>query len=217
LIDECERETRSESVYRLASLPRDTLNSILIRRGIAVENVEEVKSLLATVGSPVTPEQVIAYSFKRHDDRILPFNVGRFGDGNYPVYHSAIEEETCIAEVRHYAKKGFEAMQSGQLPYPRYYQFVSSAFNGPTLILCGHEKAHPELVSADESGYPFCQSLARQALTQDIVAFHAPSARREGGICVPVFVQRALSNYRSGYFIMFVTRNGQIEHQKVRD
>jgi RES domain len=216
LIDECERASRSEPVHKLASLPRDTINSILIRRGIAAENVEQVTSLLATAGSPLTAEQVVAYSFERHGDRTPPFGVGRFGDGNdYPVYYSAIEEETCISEVRHHTRKSFEAMQSGELPYPRFYQYVSSAFNGLTLTLCGHEGAHPELVSADESGYPFCQSLARQALAQGISAFHAPSARHDGGVCVPVFMQQALSNHRSGHFVMFAARNGQIEHEKV--
>jgi hypothetical protein len=216
LIDECERVSRSEPVHKLASLPRETINSILIRRGIAAENVEEVTSLLATAGSPLTAEQVVAYSFERHDDRTPPFRVGRFGDGNdYPVYYSAIEEQTCIAEVRHHARKSFEAMQSGELPYPRFYQFVSSAFNGLTLTLCGHEGAHPELVSADESGYPFCQSLARQAHVQGISAFHAPSARHNGGVCVPVFMQQALSAHRPGHFLRFAARNGQIEHEKV--
>jgi hypothetical protein len=71
------------------------------------------------------------------------------------------------------------------------------------------------LVSADESGYPFCRSLARQALAQGISAFHAPSARRDGGVCVPVFMQEALSNHRSKHFVMFAVRNGQIEHEKV--
>jgi hypothetical protein len=213
LIDEYERESRSESVHKLASLPQDTINTILIRRGISVDSVKEVGPLLATLGSPFTADEVIGYSFERHDDR---FGVGRFGDGSdYPVYYSAIEEETCIAEIRHHARKSFEAMQSGELPYPRYYQFVSSVFNGLTLNLCGHEGDHPELVSADESGYPFCQSLARQALTQKISAFHAPSARRDEGVCVPVFIQQALSNHRSGYFLMFAARNGQIEHQKI--
>jgi hypothetical protein len=213
LIDEYERASRSEPVHKLASLPPGTINTILIGRGISVESVEEVGPLLATVGSPFTAEEVVAYSFERHDDR---FGVGRFGDGSdYPVYYSAIEEETCIAEIRHRARKSFEAMQSGELPYARYYQFVSSVFDGLTLILCGHEGAHPELVSADESGYPFCQSLARQALTQKISAFHAPSARRDGGVCVPVFIQQALSNHRPGYFVMFAARNGQIEHKKI--
>jgi hypothetical protein len=106
-------------------------------------------------------------------------------------------------------------MQSGELPYPRYYQYVTSVFNGLTLTLCGHEGAHPELVSVDESGYPFCRSLARQALTQGIFALHAPSARRNGGVCVPVFIQQALSNHRSGDFVKFAARNGQIEHEKI--
>jgi hypothetical protein len=216
LIDEYERVSRSELVHKLASLPQGTINSILIRRGISVESAEEVGPLLAAVGSPFTAEEVIAYSFERHEDTTPPFGVGRFGDGrDYPVYYSAIEDETCIAEIRHRVRKSFEAMQSGELPYPRYYQFVSSAFDGLTLTLCGHEGAHPELISADESGYPFCQSLARQALTQKISAFHAPSARRAGGVCVPVFIQQALSNHRSKYFVMFAARNGQIEHEKI--
>ena len=217
LIDNCERLTRSESVHKLASLPPDTINSILILRGIASENVEEVSLLLARTGSPFTAEEVVAYSFERRDDRTRPFGFGRFGDGNeYPVYYSAIEEETCIEEVKHRARLGFEAMQSGELPYPRFYQFISSTFDGVTLILCGQEQTHPDLVSADESGYPFCQSLARQARTQGISAFHAPSARRKGGVCVPVFTKDALSNHRSRHFMTFTARDGRVEYERVR-
>jgi hypothetical protein len=213
LIDECERSTRTERVRKLASLPPDTIDGILIRRGIAPENVEEVASLLATAGSPFTAEQVVAFSFKRRDDRPLPFGFGRFGDGKeYPVHYSAIEEETCIEEVKHQARRSFEAMQSGDLPYSRFCQFISSTFDGVILILCGHEVAHRELVSSDESGYPFCQSLARQARAQAIAAFHTPSARRRGGICVPVFAQETLSNHRSERFVTFFAQNGQIEY-----
>lgn len=216
LLDNCERSPRSESVHKLASLPADTINSILIRRGIAPENVEEVSLLLANAGSPFTADQVVAYSFERHDDRTPPFGIGRFGDGNeYPVYYSAIEAETCIEEVKYHARRGFEAMQSGELPYPRFYQFISSTFDGLTLILCGQEQTHTELVSTDEGGYPFCQSLARQARTQGISAFNAPSARRKGGVCVPVFTKDALSNHRSHHFMTFTTRDGQVEYERV--
>jgi RES domain len=213
LIDEYERSTRFEPVHKLASLPPDTIDGILIRRGIALENVEEVASLLATAGSPFTAEQVVASSFERRYDRTLPFRFGRFGDGKeYPVYYSAIEAETCIEEVKHRARRSFEAMQSGELPYSKFYQFISSTFEGVILILCGHEGAHRELVSSDESGYPFCQSLARQARALGIAAFHTPSARLPGGICVPVFIQETLSNHRSEHFVTFFARNGQIEY-----
>ena len=215
-IDDCERSTRSEAVHKLASLLPGTINSILIQRGIAPENVEEVSLLLAGAGSPFTADQVVAHSFERQNNRTAPFGIGRFGDGNeYPVYYSAIEEETCIEEVKHHAQRGFEAMQSGEIPYPRLYQFISSTFEGLTLILCGHEQTHTELVSADESGYPFCRSLARQARMQGISAFHAPSARRKGGVCVPVFLINALSKHRSHHFISFTARDGQVEYERV--
>jgi hypothetical protein len=216
LIDDCERSSLTEPVHKLAALPAETLNSILVRRNIAPENVEEVASLLSSTGSAFSAAQVIARSFARRDDRTLPFGFGRFGDGTeYAVYYSALEEETCVEEVKHRARHSFDAMQSGELPYSLYYRFITCAFNGLVLILCGHEVAHPELISADESGYPFCQSLARQARTQDIAAFHAPSARRIGGVCVPVFKQDALREHQPRHFIAFSMQDGQLTQKQV--
>jgi hypothetical protein len=213
LIDDCERSTRSDRVHKLASLPLASINSILIRRGISPANVEETAALLLETGSPFTATQMVENSFKRHDERALPFGFGRFGDGTeYPVYYSALDEETCIEEVRHHTKNGFEQLLSGQIPYPRYCQFLTSTFNGVVIVLCGQETVYPQLVSVDQSGYPFCQSLARQARERNSLAFHAPSARHDGGVCVPVFARRSLSNHTAREYITFRVHNGQVEH-----
>ncbi|HKY64552.1 MAG TPA: RES family NAD+ phosphorylase, partial [bacterium] len=50
-----------------------------------------------------------------------------------------------------------------------------------------------KLVSQDESGYPYCQGLARQALKLEAQLLRAPSARHEGGFCTPIFDKTAVA------------------------
>ena len=60
----------------------------------------------------------------------------------------------------------------------------------------GLDGANPDLVSSTTSGYPFCQSLANEAREIGVDGLHAPSARRPGGVCVPVFSEQAIGGHK---------------------
>ena len=190
MLDEFKRGSRNEVVLKLASLPKSSIEETLLRRGLDPSSIEDAKAVLALVGTLITPHDVVDYSFTKHGAPPA-FGKGRFGDGSFPVFYTALERETCEVEVRHHLKEPIAAVQ-----FPRFYQLIACDFSGVILDLCGKEHDHPELVSETESGYPFCQALAQTARSSDIDAFHAPSARRGGGTCSPIFSHLAVANPR---------------------
>jgi hypothetical protein len=97
LLDEFRRENSSGAVLRLASLPKVSIDNVLLRRGLDHDSIEEVKAALIAVGSPIAPQDVVDYSFTRHGTPPA-FGKGRFGDGSAPVFYAALEQETCEAE-----------------------------------------------------------------------------------------------------------------------
>jgi hypothetical protein len=207
LLAECKRETRSDVLLKLASLPRDAIEVVLRRRGIDPASFTDVKAALTSVGIPITAKDAVDYAFA---PRGAPpsYGKGRFGDGSSPVYYSALTEETCEAEVRHHLS------YASPSAFPRYYQVLACDFGGTVAILHGKEIEHPELISATEAGYPFCQSAAEAARKIDIRAFHTPSARHTGGTCTPVFYRTNLSNERSIARVAFVPDGGGLRYER---
>ena len=161
--------------------------------GVGIEDLDDVRAAAVKSNVVVRPEDVLRFSFQR--DRFWP---GRFNQQTYGVYYSALEQRTSVEEVLHHRKKTMSAQSSAQ-----YYRFISAQFDGLVVDLRGQEKAHPELISKDESGYPFCQGLADAARESGTNGFYTPSARHPDGTNVPVFTQDALSNPTLGDGVRF--------------
>jgi hypothetical protein len=209
LIDEFARENRADSVLKLASLPREMVDAIFLKRGIDPASIAEAKEVIAGVAIPLTPAEALAYSF--HE----PFRQGRFGDGSYGVYYSALEEDTCIEEIRHHYQREFEQQRTGRFPHPRYYHLLTCDFAGVALVLTGHEDQYSDLVSPTDAGYPFCQNLASMARQDGVDALYSRSARAPAGTCVPVFTEASVTNPRSVSRLRFFAQNGQTEYEKL--
>jgi hypothetical protein len=204
VIEEYHREVRSAQVLRLVALPRERLETILTERGIAFDDLEDVKAALVGVGAVLTAEDAVAYTFSREVH--LP---QRFNTAEFPAFYSALGKDTCIAEVKYH----LSALVS--TAFPRYYHFLEVAFNGTALVLCGHQGDHPELISASNSGYPFCQELAAAARQDGIDALYAPSARHSGGICVPVFHAHVLSSPQITGSLRFLLNETAFDHEMI--
>jgi hypothetical protein len=197
LIEEFSQESRSETVLRLAALPRQPVEERLLRRGIPPESVPETLEVLDEEGTPFSAVALVRDTFAPKYKHPTPFPPRRrFSDGNAPVYYAALEERTCVEEVKYHLSS---SLQPG-----RYFAVISCQFDGLVLLLCGHEKKYPDLTSKTESGYPFCQRLANEARLK-VKAIHAPSARAASGTCVPVFDEHTLSNHQTAYFGRFVS------------
>jgi hypothetical protein len=161
--------------------------------------------------APRVPDSAtINYSFR---PRVDPpdYPIGRFGDGTYAVFYSALEDATCVEEVRHHRRAELLALQSGQIPFARFFTLVKCDFNGRSLMLRGHERAHADLTSPTAAGYPFCQAVARWARRIGAQALHTASARQANGTCVPVFVRACLANPQTVHRYRFYSRNGVVE------
>jgi hypothetical protein len=191
LIEVFERGPRSQTLLKLASFPRTSLDELLLRRGIDPDAVDDVKIALATIGTPVSPGDALNYSFERHGAP-PKYGLGRFGNGDWPVFYSALEKETCEKELRHRLGTAVATVR-----LTRYYQFMACEFQGDVLDLRGREQQHPDLVSPTDSGFSFCQALAQTAVGSGVHAFYTPSARnRPDGVCSPAFSRSALTNPR---------------------
>jgi hypothetical protein len=199
LLDECPREYRNEIVLKLASLPRASIDGILLSRGIDPASIADARAVLALVGMPITAKEAVDYSFERHGSPPT-YGRGRFGDGSAPVFYAALAEETCRAEVAHHLRD-----KIALAPYPRFYHLLECDFAGTVIDLHGKEIEHPELISPTEDGYSFCQALAKEARKVGARAFHTPSARHHAGTCAPVFARSTLTGERTSYRRFLVT------------
>jgi RES domain len=128
-------------VLRLASLPRERIEAILLKRGISVDSIPEVKAALRVVNVPLNAEEAVSYSFRE------PYGVGRFGDGTFGVFYSARAEPTCIAEISYHHERQLAEQRSGTFPHDRYYDLISCDFAGDTVMLVGAEAKYPDLIS----------------------------------------------------------------------
>jgi hypothetical protein len=203
VIGEFDRETRTDSILKLTALPHERIEAILLKRGISRDSIPEVKDALAAVEFVMDAQDAVAYSFRE------PYRIGRFGDGSFPVFYSALEEQTCVAEIAYHFRRQFEEQRSGAFAHDRYYHLIECQFSGKAMVLLGAEGKHPELVSATEDGYPFCQRLAKAATEDDVEAFYTRSARAADGTCVPVFVQTTLTGANTLARYRFYAQGGE--------
>jgi hypothetical protein len=191
LVEEFERSVQSETLLKLASFPRSSVEELLLRRGVNPDVIDEVRTALAAIGTPILPEDAVNYSFQRQGSPPR-YGVGRFGNGSWPVFYSAVEERTCEEEVRN--RIGPAALA---VPFTRYYRLMACDFRGDILDLLGQEGKYPDLVSATDRGYSYCQALAKEAIGEGVNALFTPSARnRPDGTCTPVFARGTLTNPR---------------------
>jgi len=187
LLDDCPVGYRQSTVYRLAATHLESLDAVLLKRGIDPASIEETRTEIARVGGQFTPEEIVSNSFRGRTGRSKPFSETRFSDGMTGVYYSALEVSTCKQEIVFHLE-----IEEGDPS--RYYSMIDCEFSGTTVDLRGKENDYPDLVSQTKAGYPFCQRLGKKAKQENIDAFYTASARNEGGACVPVFTETALSN-----------------------
>jgi hypothetical protein len=207
LLETCVREERSDTILKLASLPKARIETILLARGLDPGSIADAKEALARVDAPITPKEAVDYSFQRRGDPSI-FGKGRFGDGTAPVFYAALEKETCQAEVKHHAEK-----EAAVDALPRFYHLLACDFKGLVAILIGKEVEHPELISPTEEGYPFCQALARRAREARVRSFYTRSARHPAGTCTPVFARPNVTNERTIERMVLVRSGGEVRYE----
>jgi RES domain len=205
---------RTDVIFKLVALTPTNVEAVLIARGLDPQSLNVALEAVAGVDIPFDLQGAIEYSFQPKPQPPL-FGLGRFGDGTYPVFYSALEDATCIEEVRHHRREALARLLSEELPFPRHFALVRCDFEGQTIVLVGHEESYTDLTSVIEAGYPFCRAVARWAQTEGAQALHSTSARRHEGTCVPVFARACVSNPTDLRRYRFVVRHGNVECEQV--
>ena len=113
----------------------------------------------------------------------------RFSDGSFPVFYSSLDGATAEAEVRHWLPSYIGKPQKSRTAY---YQRLVCTFEGSERDLRPQVAHWPDLVH--DSDYRFCNQLGAEAVRLGIDGLVTPSARRVGGVNLPVFKRQAISN-----------------------
>ncbi len=193
MLEECSVQHHKTQTFRLASLPQNSLITSLLARGVDPANLYASVSVINRLQHPFTAEDVVDRSFRGNIRSATRFPVGRFGDGTIAVYYSSLEEATCRREMEFHLREAMSDQREHASKHPRSYSLISCHYSGTTADLRGREEKYPDLVSESDEGYPFCQSLGLNAAERGIQGFLTPSARRQGGVCAPVFDHQSLS------------------------
>jgi len=133
---------------------------------------------------------------------------GRFGDGTFGVWYSAVEEATSVQETLHHRPeidRNDLANADGPIIQDRR-MFEADLNLHDSVELRGLEARHPGITDPVE--YAFCQKLGRKAVELDIVSFRTPSVRREGGTCVPVFDPSVIKDRKLYDYWNFFPKDG---------
>jgi hypothetical protein len=206
MLEALERAAFAARVHRLVNLSRDaqTLGQMVDAQAVA-----EVLQLMAASGLGPDPLEMIRRPF-------VPKAPGtgrpsRFSDGNVLVFYSALEHETAEAEITSLCRRTtFDGLR---VRATAYYRFGACDFAGDVKDLRPYADEWAFLYSADESGYPQCQAIGGEAVSENLDALQTRSARRAEGTTLPVFRQGALANptLNDYWAITFEPADGSID------
>ena len=185
---------RAFMIYRLAALEQDPIDRILAR-GISASDVTGIVAALRRVGVPVDADALIQSKFKaspHYPSRYpTPFPPGRYSDGSFPVFYSALNERTALAEMTHTVATSGEYSER-----TFYFRVFTCQYAGTTRDFTTTSPSIPEMIADKVVGWPFCQAIGATARKDGVDGLVVPSARnREAdGICTPVLSQASLQS-----------------------
>jgi hypothetical protein len=110
------------------------------------------------------------------------FSITRYGDGTWPVFYTAVEVQTAIAETAFHARKEWMRVKSTATTRRAkkiLYHLNIASTNGdrPAVV--------PQLLHPVD--YTYCHDVARAARAVGLDFLDVPSVRYRGGECRPVF------------------------------
>ena len=137
----------------------------------------------------------------------------RFSDGSFPVFYSALAEETAKAEVSYWYRKRF--VGKPQSDRTAYYQMFSCAFEGLEKDL--RSKAADWSDLTHDNDYSFCNRLGKEARALKIDGLIVPSARHKGSN-MPIFTRRSVSGAELGgvVTVTFLYDSGDVRIEDLR-
>jgi len=116
------------------------------------------------------------------------FPAQRWNPATFRCFYSALERETAVEEVAHYARKRLLEIAAVSRVY---YVQIAIQFSGKIVDIHDLMPSFPELF--EDSHHPKCHVVAEIAFRRRIDALLAPSVRRNGGKCLAVYRKHALT------------------------
>ena len=163
------------------------------------ENAEEMLVFLHDRNKTDSLETLLDKPFESKP-QLVPKQT-RFSNGAIRIFYSALEPETVEAEVfAWYAKY---ALNNAGKERTAYYRRFTCDFQGDIKDLRPHLAAMPCLIQDEAAGYPDCNRIGTEAVSEGLDGLLTPSARKHEGTCLPVFRREALSNPQSQDFVAF--------------
>lgn len=178
-------------LYRVATLysARRTLEKDM---GLSAREASAVLGALPAARVPeVRPDAPLDDPFRRRRSGDFPFGSGRYSDGSFGVLYSAEDEETAKIEASSFVLR--RAQERGTT-WTLHKWLLRFDLEGDGKDLTPFTGTWPELTARTEDSYPTCQRLGREAKDDGLDALRVPSARRSGGVCVPVLSRDSVSN-----------------------
>jgi hypothetical protein len=202
MLEGLERRIIDSVVHRLA-------NPLRIRAALADLSVSLAEALEAidfleasTAEAAVTLLDAPFRSYTNYKPRPT-----RFSDGSWPVFYSALEPETAEAERGHWCRK--EVQSTPPVSWRFHYRRLQCRLNGSGYDVRPKSIDWPFLTG--DNTYLPCQALAKEVKGVGASAMLCPSARRETGTTLPIFVREMLSEAEVlGVVILQIEPSGEI-------
>ncbi len=187
MLKSVQTEKAKRKVFRLSRVideDRQFFNDM----NLDINDQKEVASLINEKLLKIPQEELLDLPFRSSQRKRYR---SRFSDGTFPVFYSALEEETAKAEVSYLFKKKF--VGNPQENRTAYYQIFSCAFNGLEKDLRNKEADWPDL--KHDNDYSFRNKLGKEVLKLKIGGLVVPSARHIGSN-LPIFTRRAVNGVK---------------------
>ena len=161
----------------------------------------------------VLPGEYRCQQYGNIDNSLLCFDEdfwawGRFGNGSFGVWYSALEEETSIQETLHHRpeidKNDLEHANGPIIQDRRMFSAFLSMHD--SIDLRGLEKKYPKII--DPLDYGFCQKIGKIAVDSGFGSFQTYSVRNLGGTCVPVFDPGIIEDKKNYDYWNFFPKDG---------
>ena len=197
MIEHTKRELFGSTTFRYAS--QEENKNVLQEMGVAPESTEEMLAFLRDRNKADSLESLLDKPFEPKFQ--LAPKPTRFSDSTIRVFYSALESETAEAE----ASAGYMkfALDNAGEERVAFYRRFACDFQGDIKDLRPYLAAMPYLVQDEAEGYPDCNRIGAEAVSEGLDGLLTPSARKPEGTCLPVFSRESLSNPQSQGFVAF--------------
>jgi hypothetical protein len=183
------------------------VKAVAVRHDLSPEQIRELLDFFGESSKATSVADLLDAPFKPKPYLNPPNSFAtltRFSDGSWPIFYSALEQNTSGLEVFHHYRRyvGPEGRT-----HSLHYQAFACSFEGSTIDLRSAVAKWPDLI-AEETNNATCQDIGREAHNAGVSALLCRSVRSPTGTTVPVFARASLSEVELGFVFRFTLADG---------